>query len=246
MNKQYENPPITEVVCEFRFELENAFDPKVVDLFFDEIKDKFPKKKKRQLYQAEFKIDAKEKKQELSSKIVREFDQFFSDDEKALVQLDKGRLSIHKLKPYSSWREFYPLINLDFNSYIKNIKIRSIQRIGLRYINNFEIPLSSLDIEQYFNLRPILAGGLPQDLASFMVGTIFVFENGRDNMKVQFLDRPAAGSNKTKFVLDMDYFLLKSGSVLANEADEWIANAHKKIEDVFEKALTDKTKQFFN
>ncbi len=46
MNKQYKNPPITEVVCEFRFELESVFDQKTVDLFFNEIKEKFPKKKK--------------------------------------------------------------------------------------------------------------------------------------------------------------------------------------------------------
>ena len=245
MSKQYKNPPITEVVCEFRFELENTFDLEVVDLFFDEIKEKFPKKKKGQFYQAEFKIDTKEKKQELSSKIVREFDQFFSEDEKTLIQLDKERLSIHKLKPYSSWQGFYPLINLVFNSYIKNIKIKSIQRIGLRYINNFEIPLSTFDIEQYFNLRPVMEEGLPQDLVSFMVGTIFAFENGRDNIKVQLIDRLAA-PNKTVFVLDMDYFLVNPGSIQINEIAQWITNAHKNVENVFEASLTEKTKLLFD
>ncbi len=212
-------------------------------MFFGGIKDKFPKKKKGQTHHVE--IEVNPKGQSLN-KTFEEFDQFFSDDEKTLVRLDKGRLSIHKLKPYSSWGEFYPSINLVFNSYIKNIKIKSIQRIGLRYINNFEIPLSLFDIEQYFNLRPALMGELPQNLASFMVGTIFVFENGRDNMKVQFLDNPSAIFGKTVFILDIDYFLIKSGSVLVSEADEWITIAHKNIEDVFEKALTDKTKQFFN
>lgn len=242
MDKQYKNPPIAEVICEFRFELENAFDPKAVDLFFDEIKDKFPKKKKGQMHEMKFEINPKGQS---FNKTFEEFDQFFSDDEKTLIRLDRGRLSIHKLKPYSSWGEFYPLIDLVFNSYIKNIKIKSIQRIGLRYINNFEIPLSSFDTEQYFNLHPALGDGLPQDLVSFMVGTIFAFENGRDNMRVQLLDRMAA-PGKTMFVLDMDYFLIKSGSILVSEVKEWIVSAHKNIEDVFEKALTDKTKQIFN
>lgn len=243
MNKQYKNPPITEVICEFRFELENAFDTKAVDLFFNEIKEKFPKKKKGQIHQMKFEINPKEQS---FNKTSQEFDQFFSNDEKTLIQLDKGRLSIHKLKPYSSWREFYSLINLVFNSYIKNIKIKSIQRIGLRYINNFEISLPTLDIEQYFNLRPALGGNLPQNLTSFMVGVIFVFEDGRDNIKVQFLNRLAADSNKTTFVLDIDYFLLKQGSVSVSEANEWVTNAHKNIENIFEAALTGKTKQLFN
>lgn len=243
MSKQYKNSPITEVVCEFRFELENAFDQKAVDLFFSAIKEKFPKKKKGQRH--EMKVEVNPKGQSFN-KTVEEFDQFLSEDEKTRIQLDKGRLSIHKLKPYGSWKEFYPLINLIFNTYIENVNIKSIQRIGLRYINNFEIPLSPIDIEQYFNLRPALGGKLPQDLTLFMVGTIFVFENGRDNMKVQFLNRPAADLNKTAFVLDMDYFLLKSGSISVGEANKWIENAHKNVEDVFEAALTDKTKQLFN
>ena len=242
MSKQYKNPPITEVVCEFRFELESVFDQKTVDLFFNEIKEKFPKKKKGQTHQIKFEINPKGQS---FNKTLEEFDQFFSDDEKTLIQLDKGRLSIHKLKPYNSWQEFYPLINLVFDSYIKNIKIKSIQRIGLRYINNFEIPLSTFDIEQYFNLRPMMGEGLPQDLVSFMVGTIFAFENGRDNIKIQLIDRLAT-PGKTVFVLDMDYFLVNPGSIQINEIAQWITNAHKNAENVFEAALTDKTKQLFN
>jgi len=242
MSKQYKNPPITEVVCEFRFELESSFDQKTVDLFFNEIKEKFPKKKKGQTHQIKFEIHPKGQS---FNKTLEEFDKFFSDDEKTLIQLDKGKLSIHKLKPYNSWQEFYPLINLVLDSYIKNIKIKSIQRIGLRYINNFEIPLSIFDIEQYFNLRPIMGEGLPQDLVSFMVGTIFAFENGRDNIKVQLIDRLAA-PNKRVFILDMDYFLVNPGSIQINEIAQWITNAHKNVENVFEVSLTEKTKLLFD
>lgn len=242
MSKQYKNSPITEAVCEFRFELESVFDLKTVDLFFNEIKEKFPKKKKGQTHQMKFEINPKGQS---FNKTLEEFDQFFSDDEKTLIQLDKERLSIHKLKPYNSWQEFYPLINLIFKSYINNIKIKSIQRIGLRYINNFEIPLSVFDIEQYFNLRPTMGEGLPQNLVSFMVGTIFAFENGRDNIKVQLIDRLAA-SGKTMFVLDMDYFLVQSNAVKNNDVGDWLALAHKNIENTFEAALTATAKKLFD
>jgi len=243
MEKQYKNPPITEVVCEFRLELEDNFDQKAVDSFFDGIKDKFPKRKKGQVHQMKFESNPKE---QTFNKTVQEFDQFFSEDEKIFVQLDKGRLSIHKLKPYNSWQEFYPLIALIFNAYIKNIKIKFIQRIGLRYINNLEIPLSSFDIEQYFNLRPSLGEGLPQDLASFMIGAIFVLENQRDNIKVQLFDKPMTEPDKIMFVLDMDYFLPNPGTVDVGEAIRWVENAHKNTEEIFEAILTDKTKQLFD
>ena len=245
MNKQYKNPPITEAVCEFRFEWETAFDPKIIDLIYEEIKEKFPKKKKGQFYQAEFKIDDKEKKQEISSKIIREFDQFFSEDEKTLIQIDKERLSIHKLKPYQSWSGFSPLIKLVFNSYTKNIKAKFIQRIGLRYINNFEIPLGSFDIEQYFNLRPVMLGGLPQELSSFMVGTIFTFEDDRDSAKVQLVNKSSSGE-RIFFILDIDYFLTQPNSISKEKVDEWLEAAHQNIESIFEKALTEKVKILFN
>ena len=160
--------------------------------------------------------------------------------------MDKGRLSIHKLKPYNSWREFFPLIDLVFNAYIKNIKVKSIQRIGLRYINNIEIPLPAFDVEQYFNLYPHLPKDLPQELASFMTGIIFIFEKGRDNAKVQLLDKPLTAQGASRIVLDMDYFLLKPNSVASDEVKEWVANAHKNTEMIFETILTDKTKQLFD
>ena len=65
-------------------------------------------------------------------------------------------------------------------------------------------------------------------------------------MKAQFFNRPAADLSKTVFVLDMDYFLLKQGSISVDEVNEWIASAHKNVETTFEAALTDKTKQLFN
>ena len=244
MSKQYRNSPIKEAVCEFRFELESTFDQEIIDFIFSGIKDKFPDKKKGQMHQMEVKSDLKENKQEFS-KSSREFDQFFSEDKKTLVQLDKGRLSVHRLKPYQSWQEFYPLIKLVFDSYTKNIKVKSIQRIGLRYINNFEIPAQSFDPKEYFNLRPIMTGKMPQTLASFFIGTIFVFENGRDNTKVQLADK-LSSSDKAPFILDIDYFLAQPNTIAKDKIDTWLTVAHKNIENIFETALTEKAKELFN
>ena len=244
MSKQYKNSPIKEVVCEFRFELEAVFNQEAVNLVFNEIKNEFPDKKKGQIHQMKFKSNLKESKEEFS-KSFQEFDQFFSEDKKTLVQLDKGRLSIHRLKPYQSWQKFYPLIKLVFDSYIKNIKIKSIQRIGLRYINNFEIPTQSFDLKEYFNLRPTMTEKMPKTLASFFIGTIFVFENGRDNTKVQLADK-LSNLNKAPFILDIDYFLAQPSAISENEVDVWLTNAHQNVENIFEAALTKKAKELLN
>jgi len=245
MSKQYKNPPITEAVCEFRFELENTFDQKEIDLFFENIKEKFPKKKKGQLFQAEVKVDTKEKKQEVSSKIVREFDQFFSEDEKSLIQLDKDRLSIHKLRPYGSWEEFYSLISLAFNSYVENIKIKSIQRIGLRYINDINLPPNKFIMEKLFNLYPYLGGDLPKEMVSFLLGVVLPFENNRDYARIQLIDQSKSIENIV-IRLDIDYFLAQPKTVKQEEALGWVNIAHEHLEKIFENSISEEIKQIFN
>ncbi|MBU4339221.1 TIGR04255 family protein [Patescibacteria group bacterium] len=245
MSKQYKNSPITEAVCEFRFELAESPSPQAVDLIFKDIRNYFPKKKKGQTYQMEFSVDRKENKEEFK-KNFGEFDQFFSEDEKTFIQLDKGRLSIHKLKPYETWDKFNELINLAFVSYKKNIKIKFIQRIGLRYINNFEIPDKTFDIKDYFNLKPDIGNGLSQDLASFFVAIIFVFEKGRDNMRVQLLNKPVSAGENPFFALDMDYFLAQPNALQSDNTSNWLTLAHKNIENTFETALTEKAKKLFD
>jgi len=44
MNKQYENPPIREVVCEFRFQSENRWDLAVPGLIYADLKQEFPRR----------------------------------------------------------------------------------------------------------------------------------------------------------------------------------------------------------
>lgn len=245
MSKQYKNSPITEAVCEFRFELVELPSSQAVDLIFNDIKKYFPKKKKGQTYQMEFKVDRNENKEEFKRN-VGEFDQFFSEDEKSFIQLDKGRLSIHKLKSYETWEKFNELINLAYTSYKDNVKIKSIQRIGLRYINNFEIPNKIFDIKDYFNLKPDIGEGLPQNLASFFVAIIFVFEKDRDNMRVQLLNKPVLAEKNPFFVLDMDYFLAQSNAIKNDDVNKWLALAHKNIENTFEAVLTAKAKKLFD
>lgn len=246
MANKYKNPPIKEVVCEFRFEKDNSIDSKTVDLFFDQIKETFTTKKKAKKLEVSFKVDLKSKKPRKDfAEDYGEFEQFFSDDKKMFVQLDEGRLSIHKLKPYVSWERFYPLIKLVFEAYTSVIEVQSISRIGLRYINNFEIPEVGFKIGKYFNFRPEVKGdNLPKQYVSFYLGTIFAYHEGRDNAKVQLLDR-MTDDNKPFFTLDIDYFLTQPKVIKKNNAVEWVDQAHSEIENIFEASITEKTKKLF-
>ncbi|MFZ3073877.1 MAG: TIGR04255 family protein [Minisyncoccales bacterium] len=242
-SKQYKNPPIQEAVCEFRFGLEQNPGQIQIGEIFNKIKDRFPVTKKGNFHEVSVKIDIKENKKDLIDN-VREFDRFFSVDEKSLVQINNNKLSIHRLKPYTSWQEFLSAIELVFNTYLTVVKIKSIQRIGLRYINAIEMG-SSFEIEEYFNLRPNIVAELPQNLSDFNAGVVFVMGNGTDGVKAQ-LSNQWLSSDKQRIILDLDYFLGKPDVVKNEEVLGWLKVAHQSLENIFETAITEKTKFLFN
>jgi uncharacterized protein (TIGR04255 family) len=246
VNKKYKNPPIVEAVCELRFELEAVPDQSVIEAIFEALKSKFPEKKKPTQQQIQFELNIKEKKEEFKHS-SHPFDQFFSADGKDLVQINKGVISIHRLRPYQSWEVFSETIRLVLETYRKSVRIKSLQRIGLRYINRIEIPAATFNEEDYFHWRPTTPDGIPKDVSSFIVGAVFPFEGGRDSVKAQLVSElPVPIVDKSPFILDVDYSLGSPGTIEEKDIEEWLVNAHNHIIAIFESVSTEKAKLLFN
>ena len=246
INKKYKNPPLIEAVCEFRFDPASPWDPTIPGLLYEKISKNFPKKKKLQIHEMMFTLDTKEEagiKHQQQFR-VRERAQFLREDEKLFVQIDENLLAVNHLKPYSSWHEFFSVIQTIYNSYQEISKPKGIQRIGVRFINQIEIPKELIELKDFFNFYPFIGEKLPQVLGHVIVGTTFLFENSRDLAKVQLLSKPA-GAGKSIFILDIDYILEKSYTISLSEALNWINDAHTKIEMIFEESLTNETKKLF-
>ncbi len=243
--KKYTNSPITEVVCEFRFDLLEEFSDNLEEKIFEDVKDFFSDTKKAKTLDIEVdvKMESGEPKEEFKKK-YKEFEQFISTDKKNRVQLEGGRLSIHRLNPYTGWENFSPIVKKVYDSYIKHVKIKSIKRVGLRYINNFDIPSDSIDTEEYFNLRPVLNNS-DLKMSSFFIGTIFSFDSGLNNAKTQLMNK-GVSNGVSSFLLDIDYSMSKPDTLLTEHIDSWLESAHNNILNIFESSLTDKTKKLFD
>lgn len=98
----YPNPPIVEAVCEIRVNLKKPFNSTIPGMFYQEIKDSYPK------------ID---QENEVITKIVHENNivkhkinrvdwTSFSKEENhdSRIRLSRDRLSIHQFEPYHSWK----------------------------------------------------------------------------------------------------------------------------------------------
>jgi uncharacterized protein (TIGR04255 family) len=150
------------------------------------------------------------------------------------------------LAPYPTWEEFKPAIKRGFDALTEVVKVTSLQRIGVRYINRVEIAHPVVDLEDYFAFRPFVGPALPQDFGNFIVGCLFVFAEGRDACRAQLRDAVPQDPVGAAFVLDLDYYVARPEAVPADEALEWVEAAHTRLEEVFEGCITDRLRQTFS
>lgn len=242
MTKHYKNSPISEAVCEFQFGQDSPWDFTVPGLVYEKVRETFPNRS--QIARVTMGISANEGEigpQFGAMPVMR----FTRKDEKAHIQVGTHLLSVHHLSPYSSWREFLPLIKSAFEAYREVASPKSIHRIGLRYINTIELAGSSISLEDYFEFRPYIGPDLPQNIGPFAISVQLPLENSRDVLNLQMVSQAGVSSDVAIIILDLDYFLVKSGAVGIDEVFEWVDVAHTHIEDIFEASITEQLKQKF-
>lgn len=246
MTKKYKNPPIIEAVCEFRFLPDGDLDIKKVENFYEEIKSDFPIQEKRKKHFIDLKVEKGKPVKENFRQGFIEFDQFLSEDKKYFVQLDKGRVSIHRVKPYISWGDFNPLIKKVYTSYIKNFSPLKITRVGIRYVNEIIIPIDNFSFDKYFTINPPFSFLENDEQKAISIGSVFEQEKGRDAIKIQFAEKQPKEPLTTRyFMLDLDYFLSEP-DISFEEVDSWIGKAHTTLENTFDTIFTDNLKENFN
>ncbi len=243
MGKKYKNPPIIEAVCEFRFEPGSPWDITVPGLVYEKIRDSgFPKR--QPIRDVEFGVRQSAGGVEPELKPIDRI-RFLREDEKAFVQVGPDQLAVNHLKPYPSWAEFQPLIMKGFGAYLEVASPKSIQRVGLRYINRVEIPGTKVKVEDYFEFYPFAGNKLPQAFGHFIVGIEVPYENSRDTLRLLLTSVRTSSPNTIGVVLDLDYFLAKPGAVALDKISKWINVAHDHVEEVFEACITDPLRKIF-
>lgn len=242
VSKKYANPPVIEAVCEFRFSAETSWDLAIHGLVYEKVADEFPTREPRIVKEMETTPGPQgvEQKVVTSERIV-----LLSPDRSRFVQLGPRLLAINCLKPYPSWSAFKPNIDKAFDAVASKVDIKGLQRIGLRYINRIEIPGQSVDLDEHFDFRPYLGENLPQQMLTFIVGSVLPFHDERDTCKVQLTRAVSDKTDTGAFLLDLDYSLAQPEAVAPTAALEWVDAAHQEVEAVFEGCITDSLRTLF-
>ena len=242
MRKIYKNPPISEVVCEFQFGPDSPWDFTIPGLVYEKVRATFPKRSQVARVTMGISADQGTIGQQIGTLPVMRFS---SEDEKVLIQVGPHLLSVHHLKPYSSWERFLPFIEESFKAYCEVATPKSIHRIGLRYVNSIQITGQNINLEDYFEFRPYIGPNLPTTIGPFMMAVQLPFEGSRDTLNLQLASLAGISSDVANIILDLDYFLAKPNEVELDKISAWINNAHKQVGDTFNACITDRLEQTF-
>jgi len=239
---KYEDPPIEEAVCEFRFSEDTPWDLTVPGLLFEQIRETFPNRERRVLQQVRFAQGDSSTTQNLE---ITELVVLLSADRKTLVQIGPHLLSVNRLRPYQGWGEYRPGIQLAYDAVLRVVEVTALKRIGLRYVNRVRVPEAETELSRYFEFRPFIRDQLPQSAHSFMVGCEFPYRDGADMCRVQLATAAPPGPGLSGYVLDLDYYLAQPVGVKPCDAMQWVEAAHVEVRNVFEGCITDELRALF-
>jgi len=239
VTRLYKKPPLVEALCEFQFEPSASWDLVIPGLIYEKVRSSFPNRRPSKILNFSVLAAAEAVQQQVQA---ADRIQFWSDDEKALIQLGPNILTVNHLQPYPSWAVFFPMIEHALNVYHEVAKPQRIARLSLRYINHIVFLNQPIELEDYFNFYPFVGVDLPQTYGSFFVGAQFPFENNRDLLQLQISNLSV---QPPTMVLDLNYQLALQQGMPVNGVLDWVNNAHNYIEKTFEASITDHLRRMF-
>ncbi|WP_366923607.1 TIGR04255 family protein [Metallumcola ferriviriculae] len=228
MIKKYNNAPITEALCEFSFASQQDWDWTIPGLIYERIKVDYPKKKQVQQHTVELNINEDGMKNPSPVEIGISKMQFFKEDESSLVQIAPNVLVINQLKPYPGWKVFKEQIDKMLSLYESVASPEGINKIGVRYINNFSFD-EDITISEYFNIKPSYP--LSRESKSFLMRNDLLYEECKSVLNLIMAKKP----DDKSIILDFNF---TTDQMNLDNATQWIEEAHYNIEEAFEACLT--------
>ncbi len=250
-NPKYEtfpNAPIREALLDIGVELDKDFDVNRFNKIYKTLKDRFPNVKKRKHF---VDIEAKSIDGNLEYDKTYHDDKlvgflYISENENKYVQYRLDGFSYNILTPYSNWESFkleaqelWKLYTQITGNHIK------INRLALRYINEFQIPIGEAPVTSYIMTFPHVATGINYPVSDFLMRLILVNED----LKALGIITETIGktTEDTMLPIVFDIDVNKNCNSELDQIDIWeiLDNLRDFKNDIFFKSITDKAKEKF-
>ena len=253
MTQQYPNPPLREVVCEFRFEEDGSWDGASPGLVYATLSNEFPRRLAVEgpaaspvsFVPPSNLLPAGVEHLELQVGPLENLRFWRESDELGHFSVAPYQLAIRHSRPYPSWEEFSKIVEKGVHAYREVLNPKKVKRIGLRYVNIVDLGQRSALLEEFFEFYPFVGQSIPQTLSRFDCRVQIDFEDARDSLTLRIGNNPRSQGNNAEIILDLDYFLVESDKFYLRETSSWLNTAHSNVKNVFEGCLKEPARALF-
>ena len=164
-----------------------------------------------------------------------------------LLVLSPATLIVSQLAPYPGWDEFFGRFARDWKLWNRHIGFRQVKRIGMRYINRIDIPITKpiVEHERYLNVFPKVPDSFGP-ITAYGVQTAFYFEDIGCNLNLNSAAVPSPLPNHASFVIDQD--ISKEIDPPQSEKDIYalLHQIRLRKNQIFEACVSDRSRELFD
>lgn len=237
MNNNYTKPPIVEALIDIQVQPKNTSND-LINQLAKQFKDEFPNKETILLKTAQ--ID-----------VMNEQTNFInhnaglklrSKHKDYVLQLKSTGITFSILNTYKGWDDLYNRTKKIWKIFLDTMQPHRVTRVAVRYINRIDIPALKFDLEEYFNVCP---KAFDADLSGFFLQVQIPQAEGGLAIIHQTATAPAQ-AGYSSILLDLDIFDFLYCQ--PDDAKLWdrLAILRTQKNNLFEKCITDKTRELFS
>jgi uncharacterized protein (TIGR04255 family) len=171
---------------------------------------------------------------------------FVGGEGKHVVQFRMNGFTFSRLAPYQSWEQLRNEARTLWNSYRQIVGALPVVRVGLRYVNQLDLPMPMRDLRDFIRLYPEISSDLAQQLAGFFLQVQIPQEDLGTTAILNEAMVPPSGPNVASVVLDIDVF--RHGLKLESDDDVWstmeVLRLRKNL--IFEGCITNNTRELIS
>ena len=168
--------------------------------------------------------------------------QFVSEKGHLMIQVAENLLVVNKLRPYSHFAEWESVVYRALAEYKELALSQRVARVGLRYINQIEIPGTRIAMEDYFTIYPQLPKSLGNTHGPFLIRVEIPQAEQGHVVLVTFGTDSFSEPKKEKQVFMLDLYDIVTLDVPPDEIElkKQIQQAHDNVVMAFEDSITDR------
>lgn len=167
---------------------------------------------------------------------------FSNSNSNIKIQFRKNGYTLNMLEPYTSWNDFSSIAFKYWEIYKKRMKPNKINRIGLRYINEINLPLKSISLNEYLKFMPEIPNVLKIDYSNlFLKLKSNCKDSENDAIIIRTFNKPK--ENILPFILDIDVY--EHGELAEKKIKDKFEVMRNDKNNIFESLITDKTRNLF-